>query len=359
MDGEIRICMVGSKPSVQGGMSSVVKQLLGHTWNQQIKIQYISTHESGSPGKRCRIFLKGIAALLGCLISKEQVDVVHIHMSYKGSFYRKYMVHRLTKHFGKKDVIHLHGSEFEKFYEDASLRTKKKICRLFSECDQVLVLGNNWKELVVSIAPQAKVLILPNAVPIPKQQTCWSENPKLLYLGVLIPRKGVEDLLEAFIRLQEKELGKKLQLLVAGTGVLEDSLRKKVRDLKLEDQVIFCGWVDGKKKEQLLLNSQCLVLPSYYEGLPVALLEAMSYGLPVISTPVGSIEDAVVSGKNGYLVSPGQREALAKAIESTVSDSMHWKQLSEQARKTVIENYNEEQYFKEIEQIYRKLKNQY
>ena len=81
-------------------------------------------------------------------------------------------------------------------------------------------------------------------------------------------------------------------------------------DHKLETLVQFEGWVSGEKKHELLSSSDVYILPSYHEGLPISILEAMNYQLPVIATPVGGTAEAVQEGINGFLVTPGDKDAL-------------------------------------------------
>ncbi|MGL5693422.1 MAG: hypothetical protein ACRCXA_05040, partial [Peptostreptococcaceae bacterium] len=107
-----KVLMIGSDISVKGGISSVVKQLLGHKWSDDIEIKYIPTHIEGSTVSKIKFFINSINAIIKSII-RENIDLLHIHMSYKGSFYRKYMIFKLGKYFNKRVIIHLHGSEFE------------------------------------------------------------------------------------------------------------------------------------------------------------------------------------------------------------------------------------------------------
>lgn len=352
---KIHICMMGSKPSVRGGMSSVVMQQLQHDWGHDIDIQYIATHVSGSSAKRCFIFVKSYLHLLFLLIfQSKKVDILYLHMSYKGSFSRKFLIYKLACFFGKKIILHLHGSEFRQYYENADAGRKKRICELLEGSSRVIVLGEYWHSFIQSIAPRAAIEVIQNAVAIPDEMTSWNEQAvQLLYLGVLIPRKGVKDLLDAMRILYDQGLVsiRNIRLVVGGSGDELASLQEQCRKLHLEKYVKFAGWVDGEAKKKLLRTSQCLILPSYNEGLPVAILEALSYGVPVVSTDVGSIRDAVQEDISGHLVPLHAPEKIAQAIADIIDEKENWLCYSGQARRMAIQTFNEAVFFDKIERI--------
>lgn len=351
MKQQIKVCMLGSAPAVRGGMSSVVGQILSHYW-ENIRMQYISTHISGSAVKRILLFAQGYLRLLGKLLIPGSIDVVHMHMSYKGSFWRKYYLHKLVKLFRKPDIIHLHGSEFKKFYDTSSVRTQKKIRTLLRECDRLVVLGDAWAQTVLEIEPKTHVEILRNAVKIPENTVRWDAVKfEFLYLGVLIPRKCVDDLLHAMALVENPSV----HLTIAGSGAEEDTLRKLCSDLGLNEKVTFAGWTDGENKKNLLESCQCLVLPSENEGLPIAILEALAAGMPVISTGVGSIPEAVLDGKNGFIVPVHAPEKIAAAMAAVASSEENWQEMCISARETAREKFDETVFFDGLENLYRSM----
>lgn len=351
----IHVYMMGSAPSLRGGMSSVVKQLLQHDWGKEIDIHYIPTHTAGTVCKRSCLFIKSYMQLLFLMMfRKRKIDIFYLHMSYKGSFSRKYLIYKLANAFGKKVLIHLHGSEFRQYYENASTARKQRISELFTGSAGVIVLGEYWRKYIRNIAPEAKVEVVQNAVVIPNQVSVWNSEPtQLLYLGVLIPRKGVKDLLDAMHSLTEHDTKtqKNIRLVISGTGAEMESLQEQCRMLHLEQYVDFVGWVDGEKKKELLMNSQCLILPSYNEGLPVAILEALSFGVPVVSTDVGSIREAVEDGCNGHLIPKHAPDQIAAAVLDIIKDPLRWQEYSRAARQTAVRKFNETEFFERIKTI--------
>ena len=145
-----------------------------------------------------------------------------------------------------------------------------------------------------------------------------------------------------------------VKLGIAGTGNEEEYLRNECETLGLEKHVTFYGWTDGKKKEELLLNSQLFVLPSYNEGLPIAVLESMSYGLPVVSTYVGDLKEAVNNGENGYLVEPGDIKGLANVLEYMITlTEDKWEKVSKSAREKAEKKFSDSNYKDIFLRIYK------
>jgi glycosyltransferase involved in cell wall biosynthesis len=118
--------------------------------------------------------------------------------------------------------------------------------------------------------------------------------------------------------------------------------------------VQFAGWVSGTKKAELLNKCDIYVLPSYNEGLPISILEAMSYGKPVISTNVGGIPEIVKPGFNGWLFQPGDRDALNGIILEVLAEKEKLKQYGINSM-TVSAGYTPQSVVKSLEQLYAKM----
>lgn len=351
----VKVLMCGNHPSNRGGMTSVISQLRSYNWEDKgIQLKFIPTYYPANKLYKTVYFSISFFRVCIALLTYKP-DIVHMHMSYKGSFYRKYMIHRLCKRFNIKDIIHLHGSEFEKWYYETDEKNQNKIRTLLRECDAFFVLGEKWKKIVESIEPAVNVIVVPNAVAIPKCTVRWSDDQfRLLYMGVLIPRKGIDKLLQSLYEL--KKIGKlnNLYLSIAGTGEGENDLKVLCSKYGLEDIVQFHGWISGKEKEDLIMRSQAAILPSIHEGLPVSILEALSYGMPVIASDVGDVASAVIDGINGYLIQPGDVKQLERRLES-VNDKKRFLQMSIESRNLAEKVFSEEKFFKTIIECYMRL----
>jgi glycosyltransferase involved in cell wall biosynthesis len=133
---------------------------------------------------------------------------------------------------------------------------------------------------------------------------------RFLFMGRLGQRKGVYDILESARQLRSETV----QIRLYGDGEA-DAIQARISQEGLSDKVAVCGWIDGHQKDATFRQADVLLLPSYHEGLPISVLEAMAYGLPVVATDVGGIAEAVQDGVNGYLIQPGECERLAERMD--------------------------------------------
>lgn len=349
---KIRILMCSSDRKEKGGMNSVIDQLMDHDWGDDFQFSYLATHVTGNQIKKA-FFYANAYRRLKKLIKQDAFDIIHIHMSYKGIFYRKYYVTKLCKKYNKKVIVHLHGSEFKDFYNGGNEKRKMQIQELFSISDASIVLGEDWKKFILNIAPRANAIVINNAVSLPPFKDKEANKVRtFLFLGALIQRKGLIDLLEAIKQMKSQGVSC-FHLLIAGSGTDEQRLKEYMQTNGLQECVEFMGWITKEQKPKLLKKSDVLVLPSYNEGLPIAILEAMSYGLPIISTDVGSIAEAVK--ENGFLIKPGDVNSLAHAMIQLTNDSDLWKKESKASRKICEEKFSENVFFETVEKLYRRL----
>ena len=350
----LKVLMIGNDNSVKGGITSVITQILSYDWEKRdIDMTFIPSYKEGNAIYKSIYFVFSYIRIVIYSIIKRP-DVVHMHMSYRGSFTRKYILSRWFKLIHVPVIIHLHGSQFEKWYNEVSLHKQKKIRSFLRECDLMLVLGEKWKNIIYKIEPECKTKVVENTISIPNYTVKWNANVcRFLFMGVLIKRKGVHDLIEAVKNIVERENEEKFIFEIAGVGEEEIALKKQVKDYELKPYFEFTGWVDGTKKEQCYKNANVMVLPSYNEGLPIAILEAISYGMPVIATDVGDISSAVHDGRNGYLFQPGDTNTLAEDLVN-IMDKEKYEEFSEYSKRLAIEKFNEDKYFDILVNVYQK-----
>ena len=263
---------------------------------------------------KLRYDLGGLFALGWRLLWDRKIRIVHIHTAAGGSFDKHAWYAALARLMGRKVVLHSHASRFKVWYEGLSGRHQRRVRKVLSRLDRLIVLSASWRDFFVSIgvSPE-KVSILNNITePADREKVARKagEPVRLLFLGEIGPRKGVFDLLKAMALLQGTDPGK--ARLEIGGNKNEEALKEAIRLQGLENCVHFNGFVSGDLKKELLSRTDVFVLPSYNEGLPISILEAMSYGCAIISTPVGGIPEVVK--ENGILVQPGDVEGIASAI---------------------------------------------
>lgn len=347
--------MIGNHESVHGGITSVIKQILDHEWTEgEVDIRFLPSYQGGNNVQKILYFL-GAVKEYNTILKKDPPDLVYIHMSHHGSFDRASALQKIAKKYNIPTVVHLHGSEFKKYYDECSNKKRKAISGFFEDCGAVITLGTLWKQYIRSIAPKAKIHVLNNSIHIPRRTVTQEQDEvNVLFLGVLIQRKGVADLLQAVKELVDgkKFQGIRVRFHIGGTGPEEEALKQYVRDNQLDSCVDFLGWVDGETKKKALETNHVFILPSYNEGLPIAILEAISYGMPVIATNVGSISEAVQEEDNGFLVNPGDVGGYVNALQRLITDYALRLSMAKRSRELAEKEYDEKKYFVKLNEVF-------
>ncbi|MCD8291804.1 MAG: glycosyltransferase family 4 protein [Prevotella sp.] len=308
-----KVLMIGVyyKHHAPGGIAAVVQYYEGHFEN----LRYIPTTRDTNFIVKVLYGITAYIKVFFLLLFDRRIKILHIQTSSRISFWRKCPFVKLGKLFGKKVITHMHASQFKVFYNESSKKATIKKYLLLP--DRLIVLSESWKEWFMGIGvPKEKIIVLHNITDYPKiannKKNITSGRPvRFLFMGEIGERKGVFDILRGMTNNAE-ELNGKMELRIGGNKH-EDELKKMISDGHLENMLKFEGWVSGDKKIELLNWADVFILPSHNEGLPISILEAMSYGMPIISTPVGGIPE-VVSEQNGILVTPSNEKEIINAI---------------------------------------------
>lgn len=300
-----------------GGISAVIQY-----WSKYIDgLQYYPTFKEGSNISKLFVFFKSVLALKWRLLKDKNIKILHAHTAAGTDFKRTAIMVNIAKQSGLKVILHSHASSFKDYYRDSDEKIKKWIRTVLNKADILIVLSESWKEYFVYIGvPEEKIIILHNIAAYPQliEDKKDESQVRLLFLGELGLRKGVFDLLKA-IGTHKDEFKGKIEVRIGGNKN-EDQLQTAIKEYDIDKFVHFEGFVSGEQKIELLNWANVYVLPSFNEGLPISILEAMSYKMPIISTPVGGIPE-VVDDSNGILVEPGNSEQIYKAILTYVHDA--------------------------------------
>lgn len=307
----VKVLVIGPSPTKsKGGMSTVIEEIKeDKKLNQKFKIDI---YESYIDGNKLRVLLFSIISFLRFYFTKRNYDIYHIHVASYGSTFRKGLYVRTAKKWGKKVILHIHGSEYMIFYEKSN--KKDKIRLILNTADKVIALSDGWKRKFDETFGLTNCVVLENGIDMerlkPAITSCYEHPHTFVSLGRLGERKGTYDLIDAIYHVKNQIPDIKCYL--AGDGEIE-KYKKIIKEKKLEDNIIVVGWADFDKKIELLKKSNVVVLPSYNEGLPMAILEGMACGKAIISTIVGAIPE-VVKEENGILIQPGDITALSNAL---------------------------------------------
>jgi glycosyltransferase involved in cell wall biosynthesis len=281
--------------------------------------------------------------------------VVHVNITGRGSTIRKIILLTMVRPLGLPYVLHLHDYNYADYYLGQKAFLKKIIAAMFRRAVAVVVLGHRDLEQLSQLfdLSRDRLIVLHNAVPDPfpnlDKKRIEEDHCRLLFLGNIGTRKGVGDLLRALASPPAKNLHWTLTL--AGGGSI-DEFRDLAKDLGILDKLCFLGWLDQTGVSKLCANADVLVLPSYAEGLAMAVLEGLSHGHAVITTPVGAHSEVIKSEVSGILVPPGDVAALADALSRVIQDKDLRSRLAKGARERFLEGFDVRGYALRLEQIH-------
>ena len=343
-----RIVMLGSGREVRGGISAMVNVCFEHGLFDRWEAQYLPTHCDGSKARKAAR-AGATFARFAALVATGRVALVHAHIASGASFWRKLAFIALARAFAVPYVLHVHAGDFGS-YSDRLPRPARAVLRwLYRGAQRVIALSPAWRDPIAAAVPEARIEVIPNPVAIPTWNAhAAPRRPIALFLGVVRPEKGVYELLAAWpsvlARLPEAKL------VIAGSGEIERA-RAVAEQLGFAASVEFPGWVGPVEKSRLLAKASVLVLPSHFEALPMAVLEGMAAGLPIVATRVGAIPEAVGEGA-GLLVEPHDPHALAEALVTALGDGATRIAMGAAARLRARENYSAEVVMPALERVW-------
>lgn len=344
--------MCCSDLSYKGGMVSVVRGYLeSPEWaDGDWRVTFIPTHRDASRAGLLACFARAVSKIAWMGV-RGRIDVAHLHVSERGSFLRKGFLVKMLRKMGIPVVLHHHGAEFDDYYAAASPRVKRFVAEVLAEADVNIVLSERLRDSITSKAPGARVEAVYNSVvPVTPNPYDADGTHLVTLLGRLGKRKGAYDLLEAIAR-TDAQLPADIRFCLCGDGEVSE-VEARIDTLGVRHRIAHVGWVDGEQKERILADTMINVLPSYHEGLPMTILETMGRGIPSISTPVASIPEVVKDGENGYLVEPGDVDALADRILTLATSSETRRRFSAEAHALISSRFTLPKAIARLKEIY-------
>lgn len=342
-----------------GGIATVVKTIISiekSKNNYEFLIFNTSNYKDSSSFINMIIFIKATLFYLTKLILSK-IDIAHIHTSSGKSFYRKIFFILLSYFFRIKIILHLHSSKFDEFFI-SPIGLKMKIIAFFlKKADVLILLCRNWKEKIEKKYSLKNVFVINNPVPFDtkiineNKQRLNSDLVNILFLGFLIKTKGIYDLVVIADRLSVSSPSHKI--FVCGKGEEEKKFLEEInrRDLK---NIEYVGWVSGEKRIYYYKNSDIFLLPSYNEGMPMVLLEALAFGLPIISTNIAGIPDVVINRKNGFLLEPGNIDDFVEKLRLLILNKKLRREFGKES-KIIATRFEKEKIYKKWCRVYQKV----
>ncbi len=334
---QIRIVMLGASLDTKGGIMSVERLILSNA-DERFRILHLTTFTLGSVLKNTRLYWFAMFRLFLLCVFRT-IDVVHIHFNERGSTVRKVLPSLIAIITGRPFVLHSHSSNYEEFFSTMPKLARKMVVAVFGKCALFISLSQTWdvyyKKTFGFKHGQSAVLYNPVKIPDIVPDRRGRQEVRFVFLGLIGPRRGAFDKTRKMFSLPQQDKGafdlirafgkipktqrNNAKLIIAGDGDV-DGARKLVLQCTLDDKITVLDWIDEKERDNQLGLADVFVMPSYNEGLPMSMLEAMAWELPVLVTPVGGIPEFVTDEKEGLLVTPGDVQGLALALTKMICD---------------------------------------
>ncbi|MEO7673048.1 MAG: glycosyltransferase family 4 protein [Pyrinomonadaceae bacterium] len=339
------------------GIASVIRGVIERSGSQ-----FVLFAAGRKDGERLNAtwLLRQFALPFGILrrIRNEKPDIVHINTSMVPmAVFRDLALAAVARSAGCPILLHIHGGPFvtRGLGNFATAAAAKMLLRI---SDLIVVLSEVEKESLLKYLPNVQIRVLPNAIPIdaiPEFERLQNGRT-IIFLGRLHESKGLREIVQICKRLLEQ--GADFRFTCYGTGPEQEKFTSDMTAV-LGDKFHFGGVVTGAEKWRALRNADIFLLPSRYEGLPIALLEAMAAGcVPVISA-TGSVSTVVDDGVNGFLIEPDAISDIAEKVSHLLTDHGDLKRMSENARATVRTRFSLKDYVEKLDAIYAALLNKH
>lgn len=352
------VIVVGPPPSMVGGMASVVEQILsmdlGTHYRADAFPTTISTDRSESLCGRVLRHAGHLRSLAGA-IRRLRSPIVHVHTCSGFSFHRSAADSFLARRMGCRTILHIHGAAFDKFYAAAGMLQRRLIARSLSRAHCVVALSQQWRRELLKMAPRARIAVVENAVAYPDDlPPRVHDGPcRFLVLARMDHWKGIDDLLDAAARL--RVTGCKFELVLAGPGGTAgdaDTLTNKINSRGLGTAVRYAGCVHGQEKSELLCWADVYVQPSHHEGMPIALLEGLAYGLAIIATRVGAVPEVITDQHQGLLVPSHSPARLAEAMCALATDRPRRNTMANAAKRLASTRFSIDRFRNDLISLY-------
>ena len=329
-----RVLHMGPDPAIGGGMPAALQALLDSSLADRYRLDVVPTYRGSEPLRRPVVYCLALARLVAWSL-RRRGRIVHVHATVRGSTYRKAVCVLLAKALRRRVVLHVHSGagDIEVFRASRGRFSLALFRAAFAASDAVLAVSSASAEALKRAYAVPTVAVVPNAPPPPlpfeREDTGVDGEVRVAYLGGFAnPAKGGDVMVRALELALPRAV--RLRVTLAGPGELPPAGVELVAD---HPAVAWVGWLDPGEKDELLRSAQIFAMASRSEGLPMALLEAMAYGLAIVATEVGGIPEALDSGREGLLAPPEQPAALADALCAVAENPQLRERLARGARR--------------------------
>jgi glycosyltransferase involved in cell wall biosynthesis len=365
-ENNIHALITSASLEAKGGIVALHRVLFGQPFRQNFRTSLFPVSSAAPFDERwiSRIFriVSRIRHFIGLLRKDNSINVIHINTAYDiKATARDALFILISRLFKIKTVIQIHSTVGD--YSNST--TMKWIAKnIFSLGDKILVFTREDMKNMQRLVPEDKVDIFPNAVRVKsfqgkdntfrKDQSIPEDAKIILFVARFIKEKGVYDLIEAIPLVARDH--KNVCFLFAGEGPEKSRMETICREKGLESTVRFPGHLQSDRLIDAFSCADVFVLPTYHgEGMPMAILEALAAGLPIVSTPCGAIPDIVKDGVNGFLIEPHAPEQISEKLGLLLRREDMTKRIRDANLQLARSEYDRDFVLEKLEKLYSSL----
>jgi len=360
-----KILIIAPIPPPYHGVSMVTAMLLN---SSEIKQRFEIFHvDTGGRRQTCEIQKFSVGNLVLTLtvylkfiyliLKRTEIKIVYLCLSQTRIGCARDAVFLLcAKVFNKKVVMHLHGGGFRDYYDTENYFIKRLHRFLFSGKVFSIVLSDELKWIFRGLIPERNIFVVSNGAKdmqiVPWALKKTKESIQVLFLSNCAKTKGFFDVLFAVRSVVERH--ENVCFVFAGSWFLRSEEKQAIDYIEhsgLKHNVKLLGMVIGEEKRKLYMESDIFVLPSYNEGQPLCVLEAMSAGLPVIATDTGAIKGTIIEGEGGLIVKKKNPQDVAKALNYLLENEDVMKRMRTQNRDRYSVFFTEEIFIRNMTRV--------
>lgn len=362
---KISILVSGPLPPPLGGMETYCQDFLRTSIPDEFDVTFcrsILIKAMVMASGFCRLLLRCVNRVITLIVwvfmlLMKRPDIVHVHTNSGLGFYSRAWMAIWAEKFGAKAILHMHGGGFREFYDGMKSARQARVRKLLNAVSVLVVLTEEWKSFFLSIeVASERIVVLTNSVFLPQmsEEAGKTEKMTVLYMARIERQKGIYELIDMVEN--HPEILSKYHFILAGPRTNDwHIIHDRIAKLGLADSLEMPGGLIGDRKDAAFRKAHVFVLQSFVEGLPIGLMEAMSYGLACITTPVGGIPDVIKDKKNGLLIPPGDSEALADSLQFLANNTDRMRDMANNARSDIENEYNWQKRAEDIMSLYRYL----
>lgn len=363
MKSERSVALLGPSLSAVSGVSTHLNMLIGSQLAQRYSLFHFQVGSEGRNEGALQRLLRLIVSpfVFAVFLARQRPDIVHINTSLvPRAYWRDFAYLCVAKLLGRKVVSQIHGGALPESFATNPI-TRFLLRRFLRTSDVVTVLSTEELHAYRSFDAAARIELVPNAIVLSKRLTqarpeAEAGTLRFVYVGRIARTKGLFDVIDALSLLHKD--GLVFDCAIAGSGLEEEELQRQIKSLGLEYVVRLLGSVFGEEKEQLWVNSDLFLFPTFHvEGLPYSILESLAAGCVPITCPVAAIPDVMQDGVHGLFVPAHDPAAMAVAIRRLANDRSEMLRMSQAGRSRIAAEYTVDRLARRFNAIYESLEN--